>query len=151
MTLSAQFEPTIDDLVAFNTYHHAHSSYLRLRYYRNLILPNLIWVLVCAAIWVTADREPGETIPVLVSMIPLFAFFPIYTIYYLTSYERRIRKMVERMASEGQNRGLFTPRSVTISPECVTDTSNSKTTRPPGGQSNAWPATTSTFSSTRAP
>lgn len=130
--MTVEFEITKDDLVAFNLYHHRHSPTARRHYLRSWLVPAVVWLLVCTGFWYLADRERGTPLRTFLDLLPLFSGVPVYLIFFPWAYRRKLRKLVDGMVSEGQNRGLFNRRRVTISPEGVTDISEH------GQTSTAW-------------
>ena len=131
--MTAEYEITRDDLSAFNLYHHRHSPTARRHYRRSWLLPAFIGFLICSGIGYLANdgRGPWRTF---LDLLPLFSFVPMYLLYFPWAYRRTLRKNVAGMVSEGQNRGLFSPHRVTISPEGVTSSSELEQT------STAWRA-----------
>ena len=121
--MTAEYEITKDDFSAFNLYHHRHSPTARRQYLRSWFIPAVVWLLVCIGIWYLADRERGTPLRTFLDLLPLFCGVPLYLIYFPWAYRRKLRKIVDGMVSEGQNRGLFSRHRVTISPESVTDSS----------------------------
>ena len=132
--MTAEFEITKDDLSAFNLYHHRHSPTARRQYLRSWFLPAFIWLLLCTGVWYLADRERGTPLRTFLDLLPLFSGAPIHLLYFPWAYRRKLRKIVDGMVSEGQNRGLLTRRRVTISLESVTESSEHSQT------STAWRA-----------
>jgi hypothetical protein len=57
--MTAEYEITKDDLIAFNLYHHRHSPTTRRQYLRSWFVPAFMWLLVCTGIWYWAGRERG--------------------------------------------------------------------------------------------
>ncbi len=119
--MTAEYEITAEDLEAFNLYHHRHSPTARRHYLRAWFVPSLMWLLVCLGIWHLADRTRVTPLRTFLDLMPLFAFVPIYLLYFPWSYRRKLRKIIAGMVSEGKNRGLFSRHRVTVSPEGVTD------------------------------
>jgi hypothetical protein len=76
-----EYEITRDDLVAFNMYHHQHSSTARREYFRSWLVPALIWMLLCAGIWHLADRERGTPLQTFLDLLPLFSGVPLYLLF----------------------------------------------------------------------
>ena len=130
--MTAEYEITKDDLSAFNLYHHRHSPTARRQYLRSWFVPAVVWSLVCTGIWYLADRERGTPMRTFLDLMPLFSGVPVYLLYFPWAYRRKLRKIVDGMVSEGQNRGLFSRHRVTITPESVTDSSEH------GQTSTAW-------------
>lgn len=58
----AEYEFTKDDLTAFNLFHNAHSPTARRQFYRSLVLPPAVWLLLCIGLWYLADQERGTPI-----------------------------------------------------------------------------------------
>lgn len=119
--MTAEYEITKEDLIAFNLYHHRHSPTARWQYLRSWFLPAIVWLLVCIVIWHLADRGRGTPLRTFLDLLPLFAVVPFYLLYFPWAYRRKLLKIVAGMVSEGQNRGLFSRHRVTLSPEGVTE------------------------------
>lgn len=132
--MTAEYEITMDDLSAFNLYHHLHSPTARRQYLRSWFVPAFIWVLVWAVIWYLADRERGTPLRTFLDLLPLLSGVPLYLIYFPWAYRRKVRKMVAGMVSEGQNRGLLCRHRVAISPDGITESGEF------GQASTAWRA-----------
>lgn len=132
--MTAEYQLTKDDLIAFNLYHHFHSPTARRRYLRSWLVPAFIWLLICTGIWYLADRERGTALRTFLDLLPLFGGVPLYLMYFPWTYRRRLRKMIAGMVSEGRNRGLFCRHRVAISPDGITDSGEF------GQASTAWRA-----------
>ena len=130
--MTADYELTKDDLSAFNLYHHRHSPTARRQYLRSWFSFPVVWLLVCTGIWHLADRARGTPLRTFLDLLPLFSGGPLYFLYFPWAYRRKLRKIVDGMVSEGQNRGLFSRHRVAISPETVTDSGEH------GQTSTAW-------------
>ena len=120
--MTAEYEFTKDDLIAFNLYHHRHSPTSRRQYRRAWFVPAYLWLFLCIGIWYVDDLKRGEPLRTFLDLLPLFCGVPLYLLYFPWAYRRNLRKIVAGMVSEGQNRGLFGRRRVTISLEGVTET-----------------------------
>jgi len=116
-----EFELTLDDVRAFNVYHHRHSPAARRQYLRSWFIPAFLLLLACVGIWWLADRKQGTPLRTFLDLLPLFSGGPLYLLYFPWAYRRRLRKTVADMASEGENRGLFGRHRVTISAEGVAE------------------------------
>jgi len=132
--MTVEYEITKDDLSAFHLYHHRHSPTARRQYLRSWFLPAFVWLLVCSGIWYLADRERGTPLRTFLDLLPLFSGVPLQLLYFPWAYRRKLRKIIEGMVSEGQNRGVFSRHRVTISPEGVTESCEH------GQTSTAWRA-----------
>jgi hypothetical protein len=121
--MTAEYEITKEDFIAYNLYHHRHSPTARRQYLWAWLLPAFLWLIVCVAIWYFADRNRGTPLRTFLHLLPLFSAVPLHLLYFPWAYKRKLRKTVDGMASEGRNEGLFSRHRVTISPEGVTDSS----------------------------
>jgi hypothetical protein len=119
--MTVEFEFTKDDLTAFNLYHQYHSPTVRRSYYRAWLLPALAWLLLCSALWYLADKDRDTPLQTFLALLPLFSGVPLYLAYYPWWYRRYVRRIVSGMADEGKNRGLFSRRRVTVSPEGISE------------------------------
>ena len=118
--MTAEYEITKDDLIAFNLYHNRHSPTARRQYLRSWFYFPFIWLLICIGIWYLADKERGAPLQTFLDLLPLFSGVPLYLLFFPWGYRRKLRKIVDGMVSEGQNRGLFSRHHITLSPEGVT-------------------------------
>lgn len=132
--MTAEFEITKDDLIAFNLHHHHHSPTARRQYLLSWFVPAFIWLFVCTGLWHLADRERGTPLRTFLDLLPLFSGVPIYLLYFPWAYRRKLRKIIDGMVGEGQNRGLLGHRRVTISSEGITESGEH------GQTSTAWRA-----------
>lgn len=130
--MTAEYEITKEDLIAFNLYHHRHSPTARRQYLRSWFVPAFVWLFVFSGIWYLADKERGTPLRTFLDLLPLFSGLPLYVVCFPWAYRWKIRKIVAGMVSEGQNRGLFSRHRVTISPEGVIDSGEH------GQTSTAW-------------
>jgi hypothetical protein len=130
--MTAEYEITKDDLIAFNLYHQRHSPTARRQYLIVWIAPAVVWLLLCTGLWFLADRPRGTPMQTLLDLLPLFCGVPVYLLIFPWLYRRKLSKIVDGMVSEGQNRGLLGRHRVTLSPENVTESSAH------GQSSTAW-------------
>ncbi len=130
--MTVEYEITKDDLIAFNLYHQRHSPTARRQYLRVWFIPPVVWLLICAGLWYLADRSRGKPAQTFLDLLPLLSGVPIYLLTFPWLYRRKLRKIVDGMVSEGQNRGLLGLHRVTLSPESVTESSAH------GQSSTAW-------------
>ena len=121
--MTAEYEITADDLVAFNLYHHRQSPTARRQYLRSWLGPAAVWLCVCAGLWYFADRHRGTPLRTLLDLLPLFSGVPVYLLYFPWAYRRKLRKIIHGMVTEGRNRGMLGRHRVTISPEGVAEAS----------------------------
>jgi hypothetical protein len=119
--MNVEYEITKDDLIAFNLYHFRNSPNARRQYFRVWLLFPCVWLLIWITIGVLASLKRGEGLQTFLDLLPLLSGVPFYLLYYPWSYRRRVRKIVEDMLSEGQNRTLFCRHRLTISPDGVAD------------------------------
>lgn len=119
--MTAEYEITKDDLLAFNLYHYQHSPTARRQYLGLWLVPAFIWLLVCTGIWYLSDRGRGTPLRAFLELLPLFCGAPAYLIVFPWTYRRKLRKMVDSMVGEGRNRGVFGRHRVTISSESVSE------------------------------
>ncbi len=119
--MTAEFEITRDDLVAFNQFHNRHSPMARRQFLIAWLLPVVAWFLVFSVIWYFADKHRGTPLRTLLDLLPLLSFVPIYLLYFPWAYRRKLRKLVGGMVSEGRNRGLLGWHRVGISPTEITE------------------------------
>ena len=130
--MTAEYELNKEDLMAFNLYHHARSPTARRQYLRSWFIPAFVWLLVCTGIWYMADRERGNPSQTFLDLLPLFSGVPVYLVCFPWTYRRKLKKIVDGMVSEGNNRDLFSRHRVTVSAESITDFSEF------GQSSTAW-------------
>lgn len=121
-----RFEFTREDFVAFNLYHHDHSP--ATRYQKRRI------ILIFGAL--------GVILPVIKLMHPeyhelLYIFGGTSLLVAVTfplNFRRGLRRNLDRLLSEGKNKGLLGPREVGLSPAEVRSTGTM------GINTTAWPA-----------
>ena len=118
--MTVEYQLIQEDLKAFNLHHHFHSPTARRQYYRGWFLPAFIWLLICTGIWYLADRERGTPLRTFLDLLPLFSGVVFHLAIFPWWYRWKVRKIMTGMLSEGQNRGLFSRRQVTISSEKIT-------------------------------
>jgi YcxB-like protein len=121
--MTAEYDLTKDDLTAFNLYHHRHSPTARRQYLRAWFTPAILWLLVCTGIWYLADMKRDTPLQTFLDLLPLFSGAAIHLALFPWLYRRRLRKIIGSMVSEGENRGLFDRRRVTMSAQEVIDAS----------------------------
>jgi hypothetical protein len=93
-----------------------------------------VWLLLCIGLWYLTDQERGTPLRTFLDLLPLFSGVPIYILFVPWLYRREVRKIIDGMVSEGENRGLFSRHRVAISPERITNSSEH------GETSTAWSA-----------
>src|SRR5881392_2636352 len=119
--MTAEYEITEADLIAFNLYHHSHSPTARRNYLRSWFVPAFIWLVVCIGIWYLADRERGTPLRTFRDLLPLFSGAPVYLLFFPWEYRRKRRKIIAGMVGEGRNRSLLCRHRVSISTDGITD------------------------------
>jgi hypothetical protein len=132
--MNVEYQLGTDDLIAYHVYHHFRSRTVRRLYFRSWFTPPLIGLILCTGLWYLAQKESHTPLRTFVALLPLFAFAPLYLIYFPWAYRRRFRKIVGGMVAEGKNRELFSPRRVTTSPEGISEISDL------AQRSFSWPA-----------
>ncbi len=114
--MEVEYSLELEDLLAFNQYHHAHSPAVR----RQQFTPRVAVLIALAAVWVLScaivDPSAWIILGFFLGLVGAISYFS-----YPARVRRRSRRLVERMYMEGQNRGLFTRRRMTITPETITD------------------------------
>lgn len=119
--MTIEYDITKDDIHAFNLYHSTQSPSARRSYLRAWLIPALVWLFLCVMIWSSAIAV-GNDIPPLkafLDLLPLFCGVPLYLIAFPWYYRRKLRKTIAAMVDEGENRGLFGLRKVSITPEII--------------------------------
>ena len=114
--MEVEYSLGLEDLLAFNQYHCTHSPAVR----RQQFIPRVAVLIALAAVWVLSSAIVDPS-----AWIILGFFFGLVGAISYFSYparaRRRSRRLVERVYMEGHNRGLFTRRRLTITPETITD------------------------------
>jgi YcxB-like protein len=127
MPLTAHFELTEEDYIAFNLYHHAHSAALRRRRFRAWLALFSAWIVASVLSWyVLAVVLEVENWWILV--VPVFVLPLIFLIAYPSAYRRSVCSIVRSMIREGSNRGFLAPRTVTITSDRLKESSDFKDT-----------------------
>jgi hypothetical protein len=118
--MEAQFEVVLEDLLAFNLYHHQHSPALR-RFFRRLL-----FVLVLALGMLTSITalygmlvglfEAKRWVPLLVmSLVGIGAY--LACVPFIRHWG--VRKQVRLMMAEGKNSGLYGQHRLSIAPDGI--------------------------------
>lgn len=118
--MEVEYSLGLEDLLAFNQYRNAHSPTIR----RQQLTHRLAVPLALAVLWVLLSGMVGGIVgPSAWIMLGLFIGLvgAVFFFSYPARVRQRTRRLVERMYMEGQNRGLFARRRLTITPETITD------------------------------
>jgi hypothetical protein len=118
--MEVEYSLGLEDLLAFNLYHGTHSPTLR----RQQVISRLALLFGVAVGWLLMSEIAGKIVGPSAWIIFGFAAALVGVVFFV-SYpallRHRMRRLVGRMYMEGQNRGLFTRRRLTITPETITD------------------------------
>ncbi len=134
LPLSVSFDLTKDDLTFFNLYHCAKSPTARRQFRRSLLLPPTIWLVLWFTLVFFAGREDGSWLQKSRNLLPLMLFPPLYVAWLPWAHRRAIRRAIDGMIGEGDNRRLFGQRTVTATPAYISDSGAH------GSSSTAWSA-----------
>ncbi len=122
--LTAEYELTKDDWIAFNFYRHFHSPIARRQYLRSWFSSVIAVLIICLGISLLASLNsptPGSTF---VALLPLYSGVLFCLVWFPWSNRRKVRKIVAGMLGEGRNRTLLGKQRVAISPEGITKSSD---------------------------
>ncbi|MHC4179334.1 MAG: YcxB family protein [Planctomycetota bacterium] len=125
--MEVEYSLELEDLLAFNLYHNAHSPAIRRvqRTVRLAVLTTLVAVLTTLAIVCVVLSGLGHETLGTSAWIAFSLFIGLVGAILFFSHPARVRqrtrRLAERMYREGENRGLFTRRRMTITPETITD------------------------------
>src|ERR1043165_5152534 len=125
MPLTAHFELTEEDYIAFNLYHHQHSPALRRRRFRAWLALFSAWIVASLLSWYVLDVVL-EIENWWIVAVPVFVLPPMFLIVYPSAYRRSVTSVVRSMIREGINRGFLAPRTVTITSERLKESSEFK-------------------------
>jgi hypothetical protein len=120
--MTTEFDLTKEDFIAFNLYHHLHSSRtLRKQYRRARFAPLFGFLLIWGGIWFLAVQQTGTPLNTAIALSPILsgAFFVLIAMPW--AYRRKIKALVQGMLAEDMNRSLFSRRRITLSSDCITD------------------------------
>ncbi len=120
--MTAEFEITRDDLIAFNLHHHYQSSIGR-RQYRlvSWVGPSVALALVSIMVWYFTDWKAASLPRTALDLLPVTGLVAFHFFYVRWAYRRRVRRIITRMVSEGKNRALFGRHRVALSAEGITE------------------------------
>ena len=114
--MEVEYSLGLEDLLAFNQYRNAHSPTIR----RQQFTPRVAVLIALAGVWVLSsaivDPSAWIILGLFLGLVGAISYFS-----YPARLRRRSRRLVEHIYMEGQNRGLFTRRRMTITPETITD------------------------------
>ena len=120
--MNVQVDITKQDVVEFNLYHHSRSpSSKRTKW--ALTLPGFLW----SGFWLVLSllsETPEETV---LALMPLWLGGFAYIAVILLSWRRGVARQVGKYLAEGENKGLFGPRQVLLTPEGITETGELQT------------------------
>lgn len=105
-----RFEMTKEDLIAFNLYHQKNSPSQKAQR-RNLILGFVVFALVLAVVPFFVRR--------MAILWGVSAFFVLVAGFLPSSFEKSIRKMIDKLLEEGRNKGLLGLKEVSITPTAI--------------------------------
>ena len=111
-----QFELGKEDLVAYNLYHHSHSPTTRGQKRKgsvNIVLLGLMF-------WVGPVILAGPSKEHALALSPFLLIIPLGLAIFAWRWPVMLRRNIERMISEGENRGLVGKKEVTITPVEIT-------------------------------
>jgi hypothetical protein len=118
--MEVEYSLELEDLLAFNDYRNAHSpTFGRQQLTVRLAVPIMLaglWVLLSGIVGGFVGPSVWIILGLLIGLVGA-----VFVFSYPALLRRRIRRLVQRLYMEGQNRGLFTRRRMTITPETVTD------------------------------
>jgi len=123
-----EFELPDHDLVAFSVFHHRESPAVRRQFCRALLVPPAIWLFFCLFVWHEVDPELERPLQTFLNLLPLFCGVPLYMLWFLCSYRRRLAQMAYAMYSEGEGKSMTGPRRLQINEHGIAEeSSNHKT------------------------
>jgi len=114
-----EFDFTKDDYREYSLYHQFHSPANLRAYQKARFYPAFAWIIICFCLWYLIPREQCQSLNANITLMILFSAAPLRIIIFPWLYRRRFRKSIDRMLSEGQNRGLFTRRQTSLSNEGI--------------------------------
>ncbi len=127
--MSISFTLSTDDLIAFNLHHLRCSPTARRTYWKTLLVPPLIWTLVClglSRLAVTPERTWPESIR---DLLPLFLGAPLYLVMFPLLHKRSISRQLRALWREGGNASVLGDHRIEIMPDGICQTNNSGLTQ----------------------
>jgi len=118
--MEVEYSLELEDLLAFNQYRNAHSPTFRRQQFTSrvgvLVALLGVWVLLFGMVGTILAPRTWIACGLFIALVAAVFFFSFPALV-----RRRTRRLVGRMYMEGQNRGLFARRRLTITPETITD------------------------------
>ena len=114
--LEAEFEMTVEDVLAFNVYHNAHSPAVRRAYQLILLLFLLMALMLCLLI----AGHPTAVVPIGILVLYILGFGLFVQ---SQPYRRwRVRRWVAKLLREGGNKSMLGHQKVSLNREGLTQT-----------------------------
>lgn len=127
--MNVSFTITVDDLIAFNLHHLRHSPTARRNYWRSLLLPPVIWILLCLGLSRLAITPERSWLQSIGALLPLFMGALVYVAIFPPLRKRAIRRQLRGFLGEGDNSSVLGPRRIEVTPEGVCETAESGQTQ----------------------
>jgi hypothetical protein len=113
--MEVEFDLTLEDLIAFNEYHCAHSPAIQAQFRRGWwVVPFwalLVWLILALSAEKFADFAAEHWLWLLI--------VPFWLFWFPWRWHRRQRKNALRLLNEGENVGVIGRQRLTITPETV--------------------------------
>jgi hypothetical protein len=127
--MSINFTLSMDDLIAFNRYHLCHSPMVRRTYWKGLLLPPLVWTVLCLLLSRLAVSAQGTWLESIRDLLPLFLGAPVYLVIFPLVRKRCISRQIGALLREGDNTSVLGAHRVEATPEGFCQTNNSGLTQ----------------------
>jgi hypothetical protein len=107
------FELTIDDVLAWNSYFHRHSP--TMRRFRGIVL--IVFVTVCVLFAALVLPQLRTQVLFSVSLAVAMTLFAVMYLGFPGRVQWSTRRLIRGMYGEGRNLNIFGPRQITLTPE----------------------------------
>jgi hypothetical protein len=112
--MEIQIEVTKQDFIDFNLYHLSHSPTIK-RQRIALLLPGFLW----SGFWLWLCVDGAKTLHNIKTLMPLIIGGFLYVATLLILWRGSMKRQIQRLLSEGENKGLLGSQRVIISEEGI--------------------------------
>jgi len=110
--MKIRFETTIEQLVAFNRYHHANSpTTTQQRRIVMLLFPGIVIVLAMIRTWYDLNSDVGDPMIFLADWVTIWIFALVFSVSWIAfaqwNFPRTLEKNVRKLLAEGNNQSVL--------------------------------------------